>query len=426
MVGEKKGEVVEIFEDEEEKSAESRRSPKRKRTPPAGLDLNEEVGESEEGGGVEGCDEGEDEDGGSTTEVAGGGSSSNNSSTNDKSCGNNSEKNGDGEAEGGGERPSVRQYVRSKMPRLRWTPDLHLAFVHAVERLGGQERATPKLVLQMMNVKGLSIAHVKSHLQMYRSKKLDDSGQETSGFSSVISSPMDLHLRRGGYPHEMFYQRTGSPLHSFGIKNGSFFSSTVGIKNGLLTSKQQREPGSSIKYQSPAKGLIHDMIFAKDAKPTTSHLFDVRDVIAGNRNQTLSQQILEERRQSLSKIERQGENKYMNSLDDMFERRENPTRETKKMKMTTLMERDREPNLKLSLSPITVDDHGANERKGTEIEEEVDSALSLSLSLPTSLMQHQETEKRNVQLSERGSSNNNKANVGMSTLDLTMSIGALE
>lgn len=125
-------------------------------------------------------------------------------------------------------------------------------------------------------------------------------------------------------------------------------------------------------------------------------------------------------------IERQGENKYMNSLDDMFERRENPTREAKKMKMTTLMERDREPNLKLSLSPITVDDHGANERKGTEIEEEVDSALSLSLSLPTSLMQHQETEKRNVQLSERGSSNNNKANVGMSTLDLTMSIGALE
>lgn len=34
---------------------------------------------------------------------------------------------------------SVRPYVRSKLPRLRWTPDLHLRFINAVERLGGQE-----------------------------------------------------------------------------------------------------------------------------------------------------------------------------------------------------------------------------------------------------------------------------------------------
>ena len=35
---------------------------------------------------------------------------------------------------------SVRPYVRSKNPRLRWTPELHHCFVRAVERLGGQDR----------------------------------------------------------------------------------------------------------------------------------------------------------------------------------------------------------------------------------------------------------------------------------------------
>ncbi|OIT36398.1 PREDICTED: probable transcription factor KAN4 [Nicotiana attenuata] len=65
----------------------------------------------------------------------------------------------------------VRQYKKSSVPRLRWTPELHQLFIEAVEHLGGSDKATPKRIQQMMAVKGLKISHVKSHLQMYRNLK---------------------------------------------------------------------------------------------------------------------------------------------------------------------------------------------------------------------------------------------------------------
>ncbi|WOL11606.1 transcription repressor KAN1-like isoform X2 [Canna indica] len=71
----------------------------------------------------------------------------------------------------------------TRAPRMRWTSSLHDRFVRAVELLGGHERATPKSILELMDVKDLTLAHVKSHLQMYRTIKSTDKPAASSGQS---------------------------------------------------------------------------------------------------------------------------------------------------------------------------------------------------------------------------------------------------
>ncbi|KAK6149592.1 hypothetical protein DH2020_017117 [Rehmannia glutinosa] len=76
-------------------------------------------------------------------------------------------------------------------PRLRWTADLHERFVDAVTQLGGASKATPKAIMRTMGVKGLTLFHLKSHLQKYRLGKQSgkEFGENSKDGAYLLDSP---------------------------------------------------------------------------------------------------------------------------------------------------------------------------------------------------------------------------------------------
>lgn len=79
-------------------------------------------------------------------------------------------------------------------PRLRWTADLHDRFVDAVAQLGGPDKATPKSIMRTMGVKGLTLFHLKSHLQKYRlgkqsGREIGESPKDGVSASYLLQSP---------------------------------------------------------------------------------------------------------------------------------------------------------------------------------------------------------------------------------------------
>ncbi|WOL14729.1 hypothetical protein Cni_G23510 [Canna indica] len=71
-------------------------------------------------------------------------------------------------------------------PRLKWNADLHEKFIDAVNQLGGADKATPKTIMRLMSIPGLTLYHLKSHLQKYRLGKNHQDQTNTESNKNVI------------------------------------------------------------------------------------------------------------------------------------------------------------------------------------------------------------------------------------------------
>ncbi|CAO2187093.1 unnamed protein product [Urochloa humidicola] len=149
----------------------------------------------------------------------------------------------------------------ARAPRMRWTSTLHARFVHAVELLGGHDRATPKSVLELMDVKDLTLAHVKSHLQMYRTVKNTErpaaSSDQADGFENGSAgeicddNSLDLHSYGGGSGRPEAAARHGrlAACNDHGSSTGA---------NGTLWNSSSREDWAGFPSESNT-GSMHSL-----------------------------------------------------------------------------------------------------------------------------------------------------------------------
>ncbi|KAH6785395.1 hypothetical protein C2S51_037850 [Perilla frutescens var. frutescens] len=138
-------------------------------------------------------------------------------------------------------------------PRLRWTTELHDQFVKAVDQLGGANKATPKGILNLMRVQGITLYHLKSHLQKFRLGKM---GRKLWR-REFVPSNYSYRRQRGGSgrvpPMNLQAQRRPSISNVFNDVNNRI-NNTVGAETyGNMHLLVEKPQSGWEKFEFPAK-----------------------------------------------------------------------------------------------------------------------------------------------------------------------------
>lgn len=147
---------------------------------------------------------------------------------------------------------------------MRWTTTLHARFVHAVELLGGHERATPKSVLELMDVKDLTLAHVKSHLQMYRTVKTTDRAAASSGQSDAYENGSS-----GDTTEDLMLDIQNTRRSEQSPQQGRSSGQDKEYNNPALWSNSSREAWLHGKPKDSTGGIIPSLDDQKDMDPNS-------------------------------------------------------------------------------------------------------------------------------------------------------------
>ncbi|XP_039143403.1 uncharacterized protein LOC120280596 isoform X1 [Dioscorea cayenensis subsp. rotundata] len=100
---------------------------------------------------------------------------------------------------------NLEKQTGQKKNRILWDSDLHQRFLVAVTLLG--DNCVPRRILDLMNVDGLTVKHVGSHLQKHRKRV-----QRAALVDDISELPTEV---TGRIPTTLFMRRTASPGQSF-------------------------------------------------------------------------------------------------------------------------------------------------------------------------------------------------------------------